>query len=154
MDTAETRKHLVNYFTETQYLDDSAGDVIALIDRLGMRDKTLLIFVSEQGMAMPFAKWTCYDQGLQAAFVAKWPGKIAPESISDAMIEYVDVVPTFVEAAGSTSTSGLDGKSFLSVLLGQRNHHKDYVYALQTTRGITNGSEHYGIRSIRFEKCK
>ena len=154
VDTPTTRKHLVDYYAEVKHLDDSVGDVIALIDRLGMRDNTLLIFVSEQGMAMPFAKWTCYDQGLQAAFVARWPGKIKAGSVSNAMVEYVDLLPTFIEAAGATPSPVLDGESFLPVLLGARDHHKDYVYALQTTRGINNGSDHYGIRSIRSHKYK
>ena len=154
VDTPTTRKHLVDYYAEVKHLDDSVGDVIALIDRQGLRNNTLLIFVSEQGMAMPFAKWTCYDQGLQAAFVARWPGKITPGSVSNAMVEYVDLLPTFIEAAGATPSSVLDGQSFLPVLLGARDHHKDYVYALQTTRGITNGSDHYGIRSIRSHKYK
>jgi uncharacterized sulfatase len=154
VDTPTTRKHLVDYYAEVKHLDDSVGEVIALIDRMGMRDDTLLIFVSEQGMAMPFAKWTCYDNGLQSAFVARWPGKIRPGSTTDAMIEYVDILPTFVEAAGATPAPVLDGKSFLPVLFGQRNHHKDYVYGIQTTRGISNGSDHYGVRSIRSEKYK
>ena len=154
VDTPITRKHLVDYYAEVKHLDDSVGDVIALIDRLGMREDTLLIFVTEQGMAMPFAKWSCYDSGLQAGFVARWPGKIRPGSTTDAMVEYVDILPTFVEAAGGTPAPVLDGKSFLPVLLGQSNHHKDYVYALQTTRGINNGSDHYGIRSIRSHQYK
>ena len=154
VDTPTTRKHMADYYAEVKYLDDRVGDVIALIDRLGMRDNTLLIFVSEQGIAMPFAKWTCYDQGLQAAFVARWPGKIAPGSVSDAMIEYTDILPTFIDAAGGRPSPELDGRSFLPVLLGARKHHKDYVYGLQPTRGISNGSDHYGIRSIRSEKYK
>lgn len=80
-------------------LDDSAGNVITLIDQLGMRDNALLKFVTEQGMP----------------------------------------------------ALELDGKSFIPVLLGQRNQHKNYVFALQATRGITNRSDHYEIRSIRSE---
>ena len=154
VDTYETRKHLVNYYAEVKHLDDSVGEIIAIIDRLGLRDNTLLIFVSEQGIAMPFAKWTCYDSGLQSAFLARWPGQIKKGSVSDAMIEYVDILPTLVEVAGAKPAKALDGLSFLPVLAGQRNHHKDYVYALQTTRGISNGSDYYGIRSVRSEKYK
>ncbi len=154
VDTDETRRQLVNYYAEVQDLDQSVGKVIALLDRLEMREKTLLIFVSEQGIAMPFAKWTCYESGLQSAFLARWPGKIAPGSVSNAMIEYVDILPTFIEVAGGASIEVLEGESFMPVLLGQREHHKDYAFALQTTRGISNGSEHYGVRSIRSHRYK
>lgn len=151
VDTIETRKHMVNYYAEIKHLDDSVGSVIAMLDRLGMRENTLLVFVSEQGIAMPFAKWTCYESGLQSAFLARWPGNIDPGSVNTAMIEYVDILPTFIEVAGGERESVLEGESFLPALLGQSQHHKDYVYALQTTRGITNGSDHYGIRTIRSE---
>jgi N-sulfoglucosamine sulfohydrolase len=154
VDTPTTRKQLVNYYAEIKDLDNSVGQVLAILDKLRMRENTLLIFVSEQGMAMPFAKWTCYGNGLQSAFLARWPGKIEPGSVSDAMIEYVDILPTFIEAAGGQREPVLEGESFLPVLLGQRQHHKDYVYALQTTRGITNGSDHYGIRTIRSDRYR
>lgn len=154
VDTPTTRNHLVNYYAEIKDLDNSVGEIIDMLDRLNLRDDTLLIFAGEQGNAMPFAKWTCYDSGLQSALLARWPGKIQPGSVTDAMVEYVDILPTFIEAAGGTPATILEGRSLLPVLRGQRNHHKDYVYALQTTRGITNGSEHYGIRSIRSERFK
>ncbi len=154
VDTPTTRKHLTKYYAEVKQLDDSVGEVISLIDQLNMRDNTLLIFVSEQGIAMPFAKWTCYESGLQSAFLARWPGKIEAGSLSHAMIEYVDILPTFIEVAGGRPEPLLEGESFMPVLLGQRNRHKDFVYALQTTRGITNGSDHYGIRSIRSDRYR
>lgn len=154
VDTAETRRQLVNYYAEVQDLDRSVGKVIELMDKLDMRENTLLVFTSEQGMAMPFAKWTCYESGLQSAFVARWPEKIKPGSVSDAMIEYVDILPTFIEVGGGDPVDVLEGESFLSVLLGESQHHKDYAFALQTTRGVSNGSEHYGIRSIRSHRYK
>ncbi|MEM8956170.1 MAG: sulfatase/phosphatase domain-containing protein, partial [Verrucomicrobiota bacterium] len=73
---------------------------------------------------------------------------------TEAMVEYVDVVPTFVEAAGSEPDANLDGESFLPVLLGEKDDHKEYVYGIMTTRGIINGSETFGIRSVRSGQYK
>ena len=70
------------------------------------------------------------------------------------MIEYVDVVPTILEAAGLERPDVLDGRSFLSVLKGGSNTHKTHVFGLQTTRGINQGSDHYGIRSVRGERYR
>ena len=70
------------------------------------------------------------------------------------MVEYVDVVPTFIEAAGGKPSPDLDGRSFLPVINGKTNRHKDYVYAEMTTRGIINGSDTFGIRSVRGERYK
>ncbi len=154
VDTKETRETIINYYAEINHLDGSVGKVRALLDNLGVAENTILIFASEQGNALPFAKWTCYDNGLQSAFLVRWPGVIKPGSVSNAMIEYVDVTPTFVDIAGGKPADVLDGKSFLPVLKGNKDTHKEYVFGIQTTSGIRNGSKHYGIRSIRSEKYK
>lgn len=102
---------------------------------------------------MPFAKWTCYDNGLQSAFIARWPGKIKPGSVNPAMIEYVDILPTFIEVAGGEPAPVLDGESLLPVFEGKQEHKK-YVYGEMTTRGINRGSKYFGIRSVRSERFK
>jgi len=110
--------------------------------------------VSEQGNAFPFAKWTCYDHGLQSAMIVRWPGKVEAGSVTDAMVEYVDVTPTFIAAAGGQPVAGLDGKSFLPILVGEAKRHKQHVFGIMTTRGINNGPEAFAIRSVRGERYK
>jgi uncharacterized sulfatase len=153
VDTPETREGMTHYLAEITYYDSQVGEAMALLDKHGLSDNTLLVVVSEQGSSMPFAKWTCYDSGLQSAFIARWPGKIKPGSVNNAMIEYVDVVPTFIEAAGGKPDPVLDGKSLLPVF-GGKQEHKKYVFGEMTTRGINNGSEHFGIRSVRSKQFK
>lgn len=154
VDTPETRKNLAAYMAEITYFDWQVGELLKLLDKHKLADNTLVLVVSEQGSSFPFGKWTCYDTGLQSACIARWPGNIKPATISDAMIEYVDVLPTFVTAAGGKPAAVLDGKSFLPVLRGGTDHHKDFVYGIMTTRGINNGSDHFGIRSVRSGKYK
>jgi len=148
-DTPYVREHFSHYLAEITYYDSQVGQILDLLDKHGLRDDTLVMVVSEQGNSLPFAKWTCYDMGLHSAMIVRWPGKIQAGSQTDAIVEYCDVTPTFVEAAGGTPDEVLDGKSFLPVLLGQADHHKDYTYGLMTTRGIINGNECYPIRSVR-----
>ena len=69
-----------------------------------------MIVTTEQGNSMPFAKWTLYDAGLQTAFIARWPGMVKPGSVTEAMVEYVDLLQTFVEAAGGEPDMSLDGR--------------------------------------------
>jgi len=152
VDTPETRRQIIKYYAEINYLDDEVGRVEQIVDRLHLTGDTVFMYASEQGNAMPFAKWTCYDNGLQSALLVRWPDHIAAGSVTDAMVEYVDLLPTFIDLAGGKEPAILDGRSFLPVLMGTTNHHKDYVFAEQTTRGISNGSEHYGIRRIRSAK--
>lgn len=154
VDTLQTREGFAKYLAEITYLDGQVCELLGLLDRHGLSDNTLVIFTSEQGCSLPFGKWTCYDAGLQNTLVARWPEKIKAGSVSEAMIEYVDVVPTFVEAAGGKPDPVLEGRSYLGVLLGKNNEHKEHVYGLMTTRGILNGSDHFGIRQIRSRQFK
>jgi len=154
VDTEETRIDLSKYLAEITYYDGQVGESLALLEKHSVVENTLVIVVSEQGSSFPFGKWTCYDTGLQSALVARWPGKIPAGSVNPALIEYVDIAPTFVEAAGGRPVPILDGRSLLPVFSGGRQHHKDYVYGEMTTRGIINGSDTYGIRSIRSNEFK
>ncbi len=154
VDSPDTREGFSSYLAEITYFDSQVGELVNLLDRSPLKDNTLVIVLSEQGNSFPFAKWTCYDVGLQSACIARWPGKVAPGSVSDALIEYVDVVPTFLAAAGIEEPKNLDGRSFVPVLTGVTATHKSHVFGLQTTRGINNGSDSFGIRSVRDERFR
>jgi uncharacterized sulfatase len=154
VDTPATREGYSKYLAEITYYDSQVGQLLELLDKHDVDDNTLVVVVSEQGNSFTSAKWTCYDMGLQSAMVVRWPGKVRPNSITDAMVEYVDVVPTFLAAANVAEPYGLDGKSFLRVLTGDTDTHKQFSFGIQTTRGINNGSDSYGIRTIRSAKYR
>lgn len=154
VDTKETRKEFVKYLAEINYMDSEFGKCLELLKKYGVSENTVVVFTSEQGNQFPFAKWTCYGNGLQTGFLVKWPGKIKPGITSNAMIEYIDVTPTFIEIAGLQVHERIEGKSFLPILEGKKNKHKDFVYGLQTTRGIIKGPDYYGIRTVRSENYR
>ena len=154
VDTPATRDGYSRYLAEITYFDQQVGDAVAALDKHGLADSTLLIVLTEQGNAFPFAKWTCYDVGLGSGMIVRWPGVVPAGSSSDALIEYVDMVPTFFDAAGLPVPPDLDGRSFAGLLRGQTNTHKEVVFGLQTTNGINSGSEHFGIRSARDERYR
>ena len=147
VDTSETRSAFSKYLAEITYYDAQCGALLKLLDKHGVSGNTLVFIVSEQGSGFPFAKWTCFELGLTSGLLARWPGKIAAGSKSDALVEYVDVAPTFLDAAGLPTPETMDGKSFLKVLGGEAKEHKNYTFGLHTTKGIINGSENFGIRS-------
>ncbi len=154
VDTPVVRKNMSKYLAEITYYDDQVGQVLALLNKHSLSDNTMVVVVSEQGNAFPFAKWTCYGTGLQSAMIVRWPGKVAEGSKTDAMVEYTDIVPTFVDAAGGTPSDRLDGKSFTKVLTGETDQHKAFSYGEMTTRGIINGSDAYGIRTVRDKQYR
>lgn len=148
VDIPETRKEFCKYLAEINYMDDEFGQTLKILDEKQVADNSVVVFLSEQGNTLPFAKWTCYDAGVHSAVLVRWPGVIRPNSVSDAIVEYVDIVPTFVDIAGGKGVSRMDGKSFQNVLKGKKKTHKKYTFSIQTTRGISNGSDFYGIRSV------
>lgn len=152
-DTPELRQQLSKYLAEVSDLDREVGLLDAELDALGIKDDTLFIFTTEQGSSLPFGKWTNYDSGLQTAFIVRWPEHIAPGARTDAMIEYVDVVPTLTDLVTGSAPPNLDGKSFKSVLQGKRNTHKKYAFGIQTSLNIHDGTP-YPIRSIRSDNYK
>lgn len=153
-DTPTVREGFSRYLAEITYYDGQVGELLALLDKHELSGDTVVVVVSEQGNSMPFAKWTCYDNGLQSAMIVRWPGKVEPGSVSDAMVEYVDVTPTFLDIAGGEHAEEFDGRSFAKVLRGEASAHKEFVYGEMTTKGIINGNDCYPIRSVRSRTHK
>lgn len=166
VDTEVTRKELTEYYAEIEYLDQQVGILLDILERTGKADDTLVIFTSEHGPQFPFAKWTCYENGLKTGFLVRWPGKVRPNAVNRALVQYVDVVPTLLEVAGENpdivytgrkdamGNRGFDGKSFLSVLLNNEQHFRKYVYGIHTTMGILNNRDFYPVRSISDGRYK
>ena len=153
VDTPKTRERLVNYYAEVSDLDIEVGYVNALLDRASVTNNTIFIFTSEQGFHYPYAKYTLYDTGVKTAFIIRWPEHIAKNTQSDAIIQYVDVVPTLIDAAGGKVPSTLDGKSFLPVLEQTSQYHHQYAFGVHTNRNVAWAND-YPIRSIRDNRYK
>lgn len=152
VDTPEFRKEYAKYLAEITVFDTQVGKICDMLKAKGLEENTLFILLSEQGNGFPFAKWTCYKQGLQSGMLIRWPGKIKAGIQTNAMVEYVDVIPTLLDIIGQKPSMQCDGKSFFPVLQGKKENHKQYVFGIQTTRGINNGSEYYGSRSVRNKR--
>jgi len=150
-DTPTMRKNMCRYLAEIEQLDKEIGMVLETLKKNKLYDNTLIIFLSEQGISYPWAKKSCYEDGLRAAGVVWWPARIKPRRTS-AIIEYVDVVPTLVELAGGTPAKALEGRSFLEVLAGNTDTHKTEAYGIQTT--LCSGGKPYPIRSVRDERYR
>ena len=146
--TTVFRESLVAYYAEITVLDGQLGETMELLEQNNLEDNTVVIFTSEQGANIPGCKFNLWEPGINVAFIIRWPGVIQPNSISNAMIHYIDIVPTFIELAGSSSQhfKGLDGKSFVKVLTGETSVHNTVAYGVQTDKVDCSG---YNIRSIR-----
>ncbi len=149
-DNPVTRDTYTRYLAEIAALDEEVGQILKLLEETGQADNTLVMFSSEQGWDFAFGKWTNWDIGVRSALIARWPGQVNPGTESDALVQIADIVPTLIEVAGGDpAVHALDGVSFLPVLRGTSDRHRQYVYGLHNN--VPEGNP-YPIRSIRDDE--
>ncbi|MFN0085951.1 MAG: sulfatase-like hydrolase/transferase, partial [Blastocatellia bacterium] len=134
-------------------MDRSVGRILALVKELGLDQDTIVIFTSDNGGAFGTVtkefeflpgrmggtdyvffestgkfrafKGSVYEGGIRVPFLARWPGRIKPGSVSDLPAVFYDVMPTLCEIAGARPPRETDGVSLAPTLLGttgQRRH--------------------------------
>ena len=145
-DTPRTCEAFSRYLAEISYMDQQVGEILRALDESGQADDTLVLFTSEQGSQYPGCKWTNWDTGVHTALIARWPGRIAANRRTDALVQYADVLPTLVDAAGGdVAKHDYDGTSFMEVLLGKTSRHRRYVYGMHNN--IPEGPA-YPVRTV------
>ena len=150
IDTKETREHRARYYSDITGFDKSLGNILEFLDgELG--ENTITIMSSDHGAQWPFGKWNLYDDGIRTPLVVKWPNKIMANTITEAMVSWIDILPTILDLTGSKSEDNIDGKSFLEVLLGKTENFRNEVFTTHTGDGVFNI---YPIRSIRTKRFK
>lgn len=154
LDTPELRENLSRYYAEVTNFDTLVGRTRELLENKGLLENTLLIVCSEQGVQFPFAKWTCFDNGLHIGLIARFPQRIKAGSVAPQLVSLADVAPTLVElAGGSLAASDCDGRSIVSVLDGKPDEIHAYVYgAFTNCRIVDNRQRIYPIRAIRDQR--
>jgi arylsulfatase A-like enzyme len=130
-----------NYAAMVHLGDTYVGQVMDKLKNLGLDDKTLVFFTSDNGANPEFIgplgstgglngyKRMLYEGGTRTPFLARWPGKIKPGSTTDTLAGHVDFMATVKELIGSSAAVPPDGVSLVPVLLGnpQPKPH-DHIY--------------------------
>lgn len=144
-DTPGTRRARAAYAVAVQHMDADLGTIMqAARDTLG--PQVAFLMSSDHGAQFPFGKWNCYDAGIRVPFIVSWPGVVAPGSRVEAMVSWVDILPTLVEIGGGKPVPDLDGRSFLPVLRGQATTFRERIFTTHSADGKFN---RYPIRSVR-----
>jgi len=122
------RKELSHYYSSVRRADDCVGEVLAALDRSGQADSTFVLFLSDHGMPLPFAKTQLYHHSTRTPLIVKWPGVSKPGAVDDRhMVSAVDFMPTLLDVIGAKHPGGFDGRSFASVLRGEEQEGRDHV---------------------------
>ncbi len=149
-DTPETRAEIAQYYQSISRLDQGVGKLMNYLKATGKFDNTLIVYISDNGMAFPGAKTTLYEAGMQLPCIVKWPGQKSPAS-TDEMINWTDLTPTFLEAANTLKADSLfHGRSFLPLQDGGTLDRGE-IYASHTFHEVTM---YYPMRVVREDKYK
>lgn len=151
VDNTKTRLLFKNYLAEIRALDNEVGSILEVLEKTGKLDNTLVLFLGEQGPKFPFGKWTCWQYGIRSALTARFPEKIKAGTVTDALVQYEDILPTLMEFAGGNKIDNIDGKSFLPTLYGKKKNHRKWAYGIHNNYPEGNP---YPIRSIQDKRYK
>jgi len=146
-DVPDVRKEIAQYYSSVRRCDDTVGAVMQALRESGQAKNTLTMFISDHGMPLPFAKTNCYLHSTRTPWIAIWPGKTKPGTIDERhFISGIDFMPTVLDVAGIAATKGMDGFSFLPILLGQRQAGRDKVF---TQFHQTSARNRYPMRCVQ-----
>lgn len=151
IDTFETRQHWASYLTDVTAMDQTMAQIDKVAREHFGSDDFLFVYSSDHGAQWPFGKWNLYDRGIRVPLIIRWPEKIKAGSVSDAMVSWIDLMPTLIDIAGGPAPNRIDGRSFKAVLMGHSEDHRDAIFTTHTGDGIMNV---YPIRSIRTKRFK
>lgn len=128
-DQPEIRGEMRNYYNSVKRGDDCVGAVLATLEQRGHDEDTVVIFVSDHGMPLPFAKSSLYPDGLRTPLIVRWPGKVeGGREDTDHLVSAVDFMPTVLEIAGIALPDDLPGGSYLPVIEGWTIEGRDHVF--------------------------
>jgi uncharacterized sulfatase len=127
IDTPTARQAVAKHAAEVEVLDQQVRETRELMKKMDLEKNTILIFLSEQGIAMPRGKWSPYEHGSRALCLAYWKGRILSRT-TPALAMYCDIVPTLVDFAGGEDPL-LDGKSLMGLWMEKevKNHRKEVL---------------------------
>jgi arylsulfatase A len=129
-----------NHFADmVAYMDKLVGKLVARLDELGLRERTLVLFVGDNGTlgqitsqldGRPYrgGKGQPNAAGMRVPLIANWQKTIPAGKVCDDLVDSTDFLPTLAAAAGAAVPEGLDGRSFLPQLKGGKGEPREWIY--------------------------
>ncbi|MCA9056767.1 MAG: sulfatase-like hydrolase/transferase, partial [Planctomycetaceae bacterium] len=123
-DDPVVRKELAHYYSSVRRADDCVGEILKALDKSGHREDTIILFLSDHGMPLPFAKTQLSHHSTHTPLVVVWPGVTQPGAVDKThMVSAVDLLPTLLEMLGIEHPGKMDGRSFAPLLRGEPQNH-------------------------------
>lgn len=150
-DHPDVRLELAHYYSSVRRADDCFGAIMKALEESGQQENTVIMFLSDHGMPLPFAKTALWHHSTRTPWIVYWPGVTKPGYIDKThMISAVDLTPTVLDIAGVNAPEGFDGHSFLSTIKGNAQPNRDKVYKVYNENSGGNRSPMRSVESKKF----
>jgi N-sulfoglucosamine sulfohydrolase len=114
---SKIQETIATYYDSVNRMDQVVGGIIQALQESGLADNTLVIFLSDHGMAWDLSKWSLYPSGVRTPIIIRWPAKVKSGQIdSQSVVSVVDIAPTIAELCGLPPLKKTDGHSFSALL--------------------------------------
>lgn len=120
------RKDWAGYLDAIALLDEKVGRVLQAIDDQGLHDSTVVAFFGDHGRPMPRDKQFLYDGGIKIPLIIRWPGRLDPGSVSDELVQTIDLSASSLAIAGIERPEYMEGRIFLG---DKRDPSREYIFA-------------------------
>ena len=145
-DDPAVRGELALYYSSVRRGDDSLGAILRALQESGEDARTVIFFLSDHGMPLPFAKTQLYFHSTRTPWMIRWPGVTKAGAVDDRhLVSGVDLLPTLLDVVGLPHPKGMDGRSFAPVLRGETQEGRDFVV---TEYNENSGGNRHPMRSI------
>ena len=150
-DDPVVRNDILDYYFEVERFDRLVADALAVLEKAGEMDNTLVVITSDNGMPFPRAKASLYDYGTRMPLAIRWPGGIdAPGRTYDGFVHLSDMAPTFLEAAGLRPPEVMTACSLIDVFTQAEAAPRDAAFtAMERHDGCRKGGKGYPCRALR-----
>lgn len=149
------QRYMRDYLATAASMDRNIGRLLDYLDKHALSENTIVIYLSDQGFYLGehgwFDKRFMYEESFRTPMMMRYPGVIAPGTVSEDFVMNLDIGPTLLQAAGLEIPQDMDGKSFLQVLTDPKAEGRDAVYYHYYENGEHAVSPHFGIRTDRYK---
>lgn len=146
-DTKESREEIAQYYQSVSRIDQGFGKLMKMLQDTGKDKNTVVIYISDNGMAFPGAKTTVSEPGIKLPCIIKDPTNGVKGNINEAMISWVDLTPTILDMANiSYEKEQFHGRSFNAIVNKTNPEGWNEIYASHTFHEITM---YYPMRVVR-----
>lgn len=151
-DTKEGREELAQYYQSVSRLDQGIGKLVEILKAAGKYENTLIIYISDNGVAFPGAKTTLYEPGIRLPCIVKAPGQ-ETSSVQDGLVSWTDITPTILDyAMADYKKKNFHGHSFKELVESESSTGGwNEVFASHTLHEVTM---YYPMRMVRDKKYK